>query len=79
MITITDMHLCAGGNHMIFTAVDENGKDASFTKDVAEVYNTPIVAEDDTVIAFNSARTVIKESDAKTLEEAKLAVLGGKV
>ena len=76
-ITITNVKLCGtGGGHMIFTAVDENGKDVSFAKHVVEVL-PPAEDKPDEEKLMDDVRAKIATADAKTFEEAKLAILAG--
>lgn len=75
-IIITDMRLCAGGNHVIFTAVDENGNDASFSRDVAELSPEEIPnAKAPHDLAMDEAVAKIKEAGAISFDEMKDAIL----
>ncbi len=77
-ITITDMRLCAGGNHVIFTAIDENGNDASFSRDVADLKPEEIPsAKSDHEVAMDEIVKAVKDAGAVTFDEMKAAIVKG--
>lgn len=77
-ITITDMRLCAGGNHVIFTAHDENGNDASFSRDVSDLSPEEIPAtKSEHEKAMDEAVASVKEAGAVSFDEMKAAIVKG--